>query len=202
MSEPEVPPTDPAAIATSNLDGAGAQAVADMAEAPIAPNGEISSSTGDATAESDLKDTQMTDVSSDQPQSARIAAQQAQQNPSSNAPSPTPIPPRLSSTTNNPAAAASTPTATTTTNTTNGEGERTSSRAASVNPDAGPSFTMPAEAAPHGAPVRQYINSKITGALLEGMKKVAREQPKDPLRVLGEFLLQKSKELEGTGTTS
>jgi COMPASS component SDC1 len=35
---------------------------------------------------------------------------------------------------------------------------------------------MPAEAIPHGAPVRQYINSKITGVLLEGMKIVAREQ--------------------------
>lgn len=37
-------------------------------------------------------------------------------------------------------------------------------------------FTMPAEAPPHGAPVRQYINSKITGVLLEGMKMVARDQ--------------------------
>jgi COMPASS component SDC1 len=35
---------------------------------------------------------------------------------------------------------------------------------------------MPSEAVPHGAPVRQYINGKITGVLLEGMKMVAREQ--------------------------
>ncbi|KAK4195774.1 hypothetical protein QBC40DRAFT_343214 [Triangularia verruculosa] len=55
---------------------------------------------------------------------------------------------------------------------------------------------MPSEAPLHGAPVRQYINSKITGVLLEGMKIVAREQPKDPLRVLGEYLLQRSKEIE------
>ncbi|KAK4103059.1 hypothetical protein N658DRAFT_445417 [Parathielavia hyrcaniae] len=60
-----------------------------------------------------------------------------------------------------------------------------------------PGPIMPTEATPHGAPVRQYINSKITGVLLEGMKIVAREQPKDPLRVLGEFLLHRSKELEG-----
>ncbi|KAK1764697.1 hypothetical protein QBC33DRAFT_546896 [Phialemonium atrogriseum] len=60
---------------------------------------------------------------------------------------------------------------------------------------------MPAEAAAHGAPVRQYINGKITGVLLEGMKIVAKEQPKDPLRVLGEFLLQRSKEIEGTGSS-
>ncbi|KAL2199522.1 hypothetical protein P885DRAFT_74687 [Corynascus similis CBS 632.67] len=89
--------------------------------------------------------------------------------------------------------------------------QQPTSRAASQHPDpatagAGTStgtgigaggFTMPAEAAPHGAPVRQYINSKITGVLLDGMKIVAREQPKDPLRVLGEYLLQRSKELEG-----
>ncbi|RYP81312.1 hypothetical protein DL769_002041 [Monosporascus sp. CRB-8-3] len=70
----------------------------------------------------------------------------------------------------------------------------TPSRAASQHPDQG--FTMPAEAPPHGAPVRQYLNSKVTGTLLEGMKAIAKEQPKDPLRVLGEFLIQRSKELE------
>ncbi|KAL2153883.1 hypothetical protein VTH82DRAFT_2559 [Thermothelomyces myriococcoides] len=81
--------------------------------------------------------------------------------------------------------------------------QQPTSRAASQHPDPATTgsgtagFTMPAEAAPHGAPVRQYINSKITGVLLEGMKIVAREQPKDPLRVLGEYLLQRSKELEG-----
>jgi COMPASS component SDC1 len=37
-------------------------------------------------------------------------------------------------------------------------------------------FAMPSEAAAHGAPVRQYLNSKVTGVLLEGMKIVAREQ--------------------------
>ncbi|KAG7292073.1 hypothetical protein NEMBOFW57_002105 [Staphylotrichum longicolle] len=52
------------------------------------------------------------------------------------------------------------------------------------------------------APAQPYINSKITGVLLEGMKIVAREQPKDPLRVLGEFLLQRSRELEGGGKDS
>jgi COMPASS component SDC1 len=35
---------------------------------------------------------------------------------------------------------------------------------------------MPAEAPPHGAPTRQYLNTKVTGALLEGMKILAREQ--------------------------
>ena len=56
----------------------------------------------------------------------------------------------------------------------NGDTERTGSRAASAHPD--PGFNMPAEAPVHGAPVRQYINTKITGVLLEGMKQVAKEQ--------------------------
>jgi len=75
-------------------------------------------------------------------------------------------------------------------------GNEISSRAGSQHPDLGP--TMPVEAPPHGAPTRQYLNSKVTGALLDGMKQLAKEQPRDPLRVLGEFLLQRSKETEGT----
>ncbi|PHH88637.1 hypothetical protein CDD83_7280 [Cordyceps sp. RAO-2017] len=71
------------------------------------------------------------------------------------------------------------------------------SRAPSAHPDAG--LTMPSEAALHGDPTRRYLNTKVTGVLLEGMKQLAKDQPPDPLRVLGEFLLQKSKELERTG---
>ncbi|KAH7328848.1 hypothetical protein B0I35DRAFT_404151 [Stachybotrys elegans] len=70
------------------------------------------------------------------------------------------------------------------------------SRAASAHPD--PGFTMPSEAPPHGDATRQYLNTKVTGVLLEGMKQLAKDQPNDPLRVLGEYLLQKSRELEGT----
>ncbi|OTA64634.1 hypothetical protein K449DRAFT_421220 [Hypoxylon sp. EC38] len=78
---------------------------------------------------------------------------------------------------------------------TNGQDKETnSSRAASQHPDSG--FTMPSEAPPHGAPARQYLNSKVTGPLLDGMKMIAKDQPKDPLRVLGEYLIQRSKELE------
>ncbi|KAI2640605.1 hypothetical protein GGS26DRAFT_539026 [Hypomontagnella submonticulosa] len=102
---------------------------------------------------------------------------------SSNAPSPSP--------------AANMPGRTGTPLRTNGQ-ENNSSRAASQHPDAG--FTMPAEAPPHGAPVRQYLNSKVTGPLLDGMKMLAKEQPKDPLRALGEYLLQRSKELESSST--
>ncbi len=35
---------------------------------------------------------------------------------------------------------------------------------------------MPSKAAPHGAPARRYLNEKVTGVLLEGMKKLALEQ--------------------------
>ena len=60
---------------------------------------------------------------------------------------------------------------------------------------------FPAKAKPHGAPARQYLNEKVTGVLLEGMKRLALDKPEDPLRVLGEFLIAKSRELEGqTGT--
>ncbi|CAM1506642.1 Fc.00g062830.m01.CDS01 [Cosmosporella sp. VM-42] len=69
------------------------------------------------------------------------------------------------------------------------------SRAASAHPD--PGFTMPAEAPPHGDATRRYLNTKVTGVLLEGMKQLAKDKPQDPLRVLGEYLIERSKELEG-----
>ncbi|TLD05943.1 uncharacterized protein PgNI_08994 [Pyricularia grisea] len=77
-----------------------------------------------------------------------------------------------------------------------GGGGDTGSRAGSLHPE--PSFNMPTEAATHGAPARVYLNTKVTGVLLEGMKIIAKDQPNDPLRVLGEFLLQRSKEIEST----
>ncbi|KAG9257858.1 uncharacterized protein F5Z01DRAFT_644419 [Emericellopsis atlantica] len=70
------------------------------------------------------------------------------------------------------------------------------SRAASVHPD--PGLSIPAEAPPHGDVTRRYLNTKVTGVLLDGVKQIAKDKPEDPLRVLGEYLLQKSKELEGT----
>ena len=35
---------------------------------------------------------------------------------------------------------------------------------------------MPSKAAAHGAPARRYLNEKVTGVLLEGMKRLAAEQ--------------------------
>jgi len=77
----------------------------------------------------------------------------------------------------------------------NTNGNDVTSRATSQHPDT--ASIIPSEAPPHGAPTRQYLNSKVTGVLLEGMKQLAKEQPRDPLRALGEYLLQRSKELEG-----
>ncbi|KAL8723247.1 MAG: hypothetical protein Q9225_000437 [Loekoesia sp. 1 TL-2023] len=38
---------------------------------------------------------------------------------------------------------------------------------------------LPAKAAIHGAPARRYLNEKVTGVLLEGMKRLAVEQYED-----------------------
>ncbi|KAL9093758.1 MAG: hypothetical protein Q9159_000059 [Coniocarpon cinnabarinum] len=51
----------------------------------------------------------------------------------------------------------------------------------------------------HGSPTRRYINQKVTPALLEGMKILAVREPERPLEWLGEFLLRRSRELEGEG---
>ncbi|KAF7542368.1 hypothetical protein G7Z17_g11634 [Cylindrodendrum hubeiense] len=48
------------------------------------------------------------------------------------------------------------------------------SRAASAHPD--PGFSMPAEAPPHGDSTRRYLNTKVTGVLLEGMKQLAKDK--------------------------
>ncbi|KAF4988746.1 hypothetical protein FDECE_14935 [Fusarium decemcellulare] len=48
------------------------------------------------------------------------------------------------------------------------------SRAASAHPD--PGFNIPAEAPPHGDSTRRYLNTKVTGVLLEGMKQLAKDK--------------------------
>lgn len=48
------------------------------------------------------------------------------------------------------------------------------SRAASAHPD--PGLTIPSEAAPHGDSTRRYLNTKVTGVLLEGMKQIAKDK--------------------------
>lgn len=53
-----------------------------------------------------------------------------------------------------------------------------SSRAASAAPAdrTADRVTMPTEPAAHGAPTRQYLNSKVTYHVMEGMKIVAKDQ--------------------------
>ncbi|RKF78577.1 putative dpy-30 domain-containing protein [Golovinomyces cichoracearum] len=54
---------------------------------------------------------------------------------------------------------------------------------------------MPEEAPSHGAPTRKYLNENVTGVLLEGLKIIVKERPSNPLRTLGEYLIQRSKEI-------
>ncbi|KAL8862853.1 MAG: hypothetical protein Q9178_000795 [Gyalolechia marmorata] len=75
--------------------------------------------------------------------------------------------------------------------------QRTATPVRNTNGNADVPAPLPAKAAIHGAPARRYLNEKVTGVLLEGMKRLAVEQPEDPLKVLGEFLLQRSKDIEG-----
>ncbi|KAJ5709576.1 hypothetical protein N7493_009867 [Penicillium malachiteum] len=65
-----------------------------------------------------------------------------------------------------------------------------------------PDLSAATQVRPGGAPARVYLNDKIVPHLLEGMKSVAKDQPANPLRVLGEFLIQKSNEVEGEGKNS
>lgn len=45
-----------------------------------------------------------------------------------------------------------------------------------------------------GAPTRVWLNKEVSPALLEGMRMLARTKPQDPLRVLGQFLIDRSNE--------
>ncbi|OJI81816.1 hypothetical protein ASPTUDRAFT_45130 [Aspergillus tubingensis CBS 134.48] len=61
--------------------------------------------------------------------------------------------------------------------------------------------TTTTQVRPGGAPIRRYMNEKIVPHLLDGMTVVAKEQPPNPLRVLGEYLIQKSNEIEQQGVS-
>ncbi|KZL85131.1 dpy-30 domain-containing protein [Colletotrichum incanum] len=67
-----------------------------------------------------------------------------------------------------------------------------SSRAGSAHPDVHPT-NLPNQAVEHGDPARMYINSHVSAVLLEGMKIIGKNKPKNPLKVLGEFLLEESR---------
>ncbi|MCH0629567.1 hypothetical protein JNB11_06300 [Kocuria palustris] len=46
-----------------------------------------------------------------------------------------------------------------------------------------------------GSLVRRYLNQHLTVHLLEGLKLTSQTKPEDPLKFLGEFLIQRSNEL-------
>ncbi|KAL9125790.1 MAG: hypothetical protein Q9217_005058 [Psora testacea] len=53
---------------------------------------------------------------------------------------------------------------------------RTATPSRPVNGTTESTAPMPTKATSHGAPARRYLNEKVTGVLLEGMKKLAAEQ--------------------------
>ena len=55
-------------------------------------------------------------------------------------------------------------------------GPRTATPTRTTNGNSDLQQHIPAKAALHGAPARRYLNEKVTGVLLEGMKRLAAEQ--------------------------
>ncbi|SCV05622.1 LANO_0H11540g1_1 [Lachancea nothofagi CBS 11611] len=45
-----------------------------------------------------------------------------------------------------------------------------------------------------GSQTRKYLNKSVTPALLRGMRLVAKHQPENPLKYLGEYLIQESQQ--------
>lgn len=41
-----------------------------------------------------------------------------------------------------------------------------------------------------GSQVRKYLNANVTPYLLQGMRQIANEQPQQPLKALGEYLIE------------
>lgn len=58
--------------------------------------------------------------------------------------------------------------------------------------------TEPTQEYVGGSSVRRYLNENLTLELLAGLREVANEKPKDPLRWLGEYLVKRADEKEKT----
>jgi len=67
-------------------------------------------------------------------------------------------------------------------------------RAAHSHPS--PTPAPPNQIPPGGAPARRYLNEHVTPTLLDGMKMLAREQPKEPLLALAKFLEERHQEAD------
>ncbi|KAL9604779.1 MAG: hypothetical protein Q9219_000227 [cf. Caloplaca sp. 3 TL-2023] len=61
-------------------------------------------------------------------------------------------------------------------------GQRTATPMRNTNGHVEAPPPLPAKAAIHGAPARRYLNEKVTGVLLEGMKRLAVEQYEEASR--------------------
>ena len=48
------------------------------------------------------------------------------------------------------------------------------------------------------ASTRQYLESTVVNAVMQGMAEISKERPDNPLEYLGNYLIKKSKELEGS----
>ncbi|CUM50238.1 uncharacterized protein AC631_00139 [Debaryomyces fabryi] len=53
-----------------------------------------------------------------------------------------------------------------------------------------------------GSSVRQYLNKHLTQHLLEALRDVSKNKPEDPLKYLGEFLIQRSNQIANGEATS
>jgi COMPASS component SDC1 len=60
----------------------------------------------------------------------------------------------------------------------------------------GAADALPANPTANGDTVRHYLNTRVSGSIIAGLKKIAREQPQDPIRALGEYLIQVADSLE------
>lgn len=47
-----------------------------------------------------------------------------------------------------------------------------------------------------GSSLRQYLNKHLTAHILEGLRLIANEKPENPLKALGEFLIERSSKVE------
>ncbi|OLL22010.1 Set1 complex component sdc1 [Neolecta irregularis DAH-3] len=56
----------------------------------------------------------------------------------------------------------------------------------------GPSKITPNQVL-EAAPVRSYLNQKVTPVLLDGMRILAKEQPPNPLERLGQYLIERGR---------
>lgn len=62
-------------------------------------------------------------------------------------------------------------------------------------PEANPTNELPVHEVVGGSSVRQYLNKHLTQHILEGLRAVSNNKPEDPLRWLGEFLIERSNQI-------